>query len=153
MSRAAVVAAAADAFVRRELRAELEAALRRGFAEAGGADGAERLDAALGALLQQWSPQLPAPARADGAAGRAERIVAAVAALNSEERWGAVEGWVRLHVVRMQGRTRLPLQQLMGRESVKIARYGLTEAEVLALHLYTGVRPHSQALARASSVG
>jgi hypothetical protein len=61
-----------------------------------------------------------------------------VAALNSVERWREVEGWVRLHRGRIQGRTRLGLEGLMAREAVNIKRYGLTKSEVLALYLYTG---------------
>jgi len=139
--RADVVAGAAVAFVRRELQGDLAAALRCGFASADGADGAGRLETALDALLLRWTaspgpadaPPMPAPG-----AGREERIAAAVGRLDSEKRWGEVEGWVGLYRVRMQGRTREGLEQLMAREAVRIARCGLGREEVLALRLYTG---------------
>jgi hypothetical protein len=136
MSRTGVLSAVADAFVRRELRVDLAAALRCGFAAAerdsDAAAAAARLDAALGELLVQWGVSAPA------AAGRAERIAAAVEALDSEHKWGQVEGWVRLQWVRIQGRIRLGLEGLRQREVVKIRLSKLTEGEVLGLYLYTG---------------
>jgi hypothetical protein len=107
-------------FVRTELRADLRAALEAAS------------DAQLESLLDGW--RVPATT----GAGRSDRVERAVAALDSEVRWGEVEGWVGLRRGRIQGRTRLGLESLMQRESDKISQYGLTAAEVLALHLYTG---------------
>jgi hypothetical protein len=112
-------------FVRTELRADLCSALESAS------------DAQIEALLTGWGLK-PNGSRADWL------NQAAAASLDSEgweERWGEVEGWVRLHRGRIQGRTRLGLEALMRREADKIGRYGLTKAEVLALHLYTGARP------------
>ena len=111
----------AAAFVLTELRSDLLAALESGAS-----------DAQVESLLRGWD--VPDPR----GASRADRINQAVAALNSERRWGEVEGWVRLHRGRIQGRTRLGLGQLMEREADKIEQYGLTAAEVLGLYLYTG---------------
>jgi hypothetical protein len=136
MSRAGVMSAVADAFVRRELRADLAAALRCGFAAAdrdSDASAASALDMAIGELFRHW-----APGTALDAAVRAKRIEQAVAALDSEHQWGEVEGWVRLQRVRIQGRTRLGLEGLMQREVEKIRQYKLTQGEVLAVYLYTG---------------
>ena len=109
------------AFVRTELRADLLAALESGAS-----------DAQIDELLRGWN--VPEP----GSAARADRIKAAAAALDSEERWRMVEGWVRLHRGRIQGRTRLGLKALMEREKVLIELFGLTAGEVLGVHVYTG---------------
>jgi hypothetical protein len=108
-------------FVRTELRADLLSALESAS------------DAQMEALRTGWS--LPQN-------GIREDLINQVAAvLFSEEwekRWGEVEGWVRLHRGRIQGRTRLGLKALMEREEEKIEKYGLTISEVLAGHIYTG---------------
>ena len=132
MGHEALCSAVAGAFVRTELRADLRAALEHAS------------EAQVLALLDAWRPGQGG--QRGGA--RAEWIEEAVAALDSEERWKEVEGWVRLHRGRIQGRTRLGLKALMEREKDKITRYGLKEAEVLALHLYTGARSHSPTRAR-----
>jgi hypothetical protein len=110
----------ATSFVRTELRADLRAALESSS------------DKQIESLLEGWS--VPATR----GAARSATIELAVAAMDSEKRWGEVEGWVRLHRGRIQGRTRLGLEGLMRRESDKISQYGLTASEVLALYLYTG---------------
>jgi hypothetical protein len=92
---------------------------------------AASLDESLAKLMQRWTLTPPAGARA-------ERISAAVDALNSESKWSEVEEWVLLHYLRIQGRTRLGLEALMVREEERIKKYGLTKAEVLGLHIYTG---------------
>jgi len=109
-------------FVRTELRADLCSALESAS------------DAQIEALLTGWGLK-PNGRRADWL------NQAAAASLDSEgweKRWGEVEGWVRLHRGRIQGRTRLGLEALMQREAVKIKKYGLTREEVLAGHIYTG---------------
>jgi hypothetical protein len=110
---------AAD-FVRIELQADLRAALRCAS------------NGQIEALLEGW--RAPEPR----SASLPDRIDTAVAALVSEERWGQVEGWVRLYRGRIQGRTRLGLKGLMARERVKIEQCALTAGEALALYLYTG---------------
>ena len=127
-ARADVVAAVVDAFARRELRKELAAALR-GALEGMGAAG---LEAALGPLLAEWN------AAVSPAAPLEERMAAAAAALGSAARWEEVAAWAGLFRVRMQGRTRLGLEELMAREGERIGKFGLTRGEVLALYLYTG---------------
>jgi hypothetical protein len=119
-NRDALCSHLAAVFVRTELREDLRAALERGAS-----------DAQVEALLLGWGAEPRSGARAD-------RMEQAAAALDSEERWGEVEGWVRLFFERIQGRTRLGLKALMAREKGKVGRFGLTEAEVLAVHLYTG---------------
>jgi hypothetical protein len=96
-------------FVRTELQADLRSALE--------SSGASDLEAK--ALLGLWDME-------------------AVESLDTEEKWGKAEGWVRLHQGRIQGRTRLGLRALMAREKDKIERFGLTESEVLGAHIYTG---------------
>jgi hypothetical protein len=96
-------------FVRTELQADLRAALESSRAS----------DAEKKALLGAWGME-------------------GVESLNSEEKWSKVEGWVRLHRGRIQGRTRLGLRALMAREKDKIEQYGLTASEVLGAHIYTG---------------
>jgi hypothetical protein len=117
----ALCQALVTSFVRTELRSDLAAALESGAS-----------DAKVEALLAGWS--VPGP----HGASRAERIAQAVSALDSEERWGEVRGWVRLHRGRIQGRTRLGLKGLMKREEKRIKQYRLTKSEVLGLYLYTG---------------
>ena len=89
-------------------------------------------DAQIEALLTGWG------VRPD--AERAGRINQAAAAFDTdpEQRWREVERWVRLHRGRIQGRTRLGLQELVAREAAKIKLCGLTESEVLGLFLCTG---------------
>jgi hypothetical protein len=119
--RGDVVAAVAAAFVRKELRADLSAALE-----------SEANEEQVEGLLTGWG--VPGPR----GASRAERIAQAVAALDSEERWGGVAEWVWLHRVRIMGRTRLSLKGLMQREAGRIGQCGLRDAEVLALNFYSG---------------
>jgi hypothetical protein len=126
MGHDALCSAIAGAFVRTELRADLRAALDHAS------------DAQVLALLEAWRPE-----QGLRRGTRAEWVEQAVAALNSEQQWGEVEGWVGLHRGRIQGRTRLGLEGLMKREAGKISRYGLTDAEVLALYLYTGACPRA----------
>jgi hypothetical protein len=109
------------AFVCSDLRADLRAALESSAS-----------DAQVEALLAGWSvPVLRS-------ATFVERIQQAAAALDSEKKWGEVEGWVQLYRGRIQGRTRLGLKGLMAREKKKIKQYRLTGGEVLGLYLYTG---------------
>jgi hypothetical protein len=113
--------AMASSYVCTELRADLRAALK------GSAS-----DAQIEAVLRGWHLEPPQNAE------RLDQIEQAAEALDSEERWKAVEGWVQLYRGRIQGRTRLGINALMLREGNKIKRYGLTKGEVLALYLYTG---------------
>jgi hypothetical protein len=110
-------------FVNKELRADFRAALESNAS-----------DEQVKALLGGWNLE---PTIAD----RADWIVQAVEALDSEKRWRDVEGWVRLYQGRIQGRTRLGLKGLMIREAAKIKQYGLRNSEVLGLYLYTGDYP------------
>jgi hypothetical protein len=112
-----------SSFVRKELRADFRAALESN------ARGSQ-----VHALLRGWNLSPTIAERADWIAQVAE-------ALNSEEQWSQVEGWVRLHRGRIQGRTRLGLKGLMAREEKKIKLYRLKDSEVLALYLYTGAFP------------
>ena len=121
LSHETLCEAMVTSFVRTELRADLLAALESGAS-----------DAQIEELLKGWS--VPEP----WSAARAERIKQAAAALDSEDKWRMVEGWVRLHRGRIQGRTRLGLKALMEREKVLIQRYKLTNGEVLGVHIYTG---------------
>ncbi len=108
-------------FVRTELRGDLCSALESAS------------DAQIEALLTGWEVE-PIGERGDW-------IKQAAAVLDSERRefrWGEVEGWVRLHRGRIQGRTRLGLKALMKREKKKIELCNLTESDVLAGHIYTG---------------
>jgi hypothetical protein len=113
----------AVSFVRSELQTDLRAALSNAS------------DGQIEALLESWQVLEP---RSALLSDRLDRVDRAVAALDSEERWGQVEGWVRLYRGRIQGRTRLGLKRLMERESVKIEHCSLTAGEILALYLYTG---------------
>jgi hypothetical protein len=115
----ALCSAMVTSFVRKELQEDLRAAL----------DSAS--DAQVEALLKGWQLEPTTALRSD-------RIEQAVAALTSEEKWGQVEGWVRLYRGRIQGRERLGLTRLMDRERAKVQQCLLTPGEVLALHLYTG---------------
>jgi hypothetical protein len=98
-----------SSFVRKELQSDLRAALRSSRAS----------EAQKNGLLRVWNLE-------------------SVEKLDSEEKWNQVEGWVRLHQGRIQGRTRLGLKALMAREVEKIELYGLTVSEVLGMHIYTG---------------
>ena len=69
---------------------------------------------------------------------RSEQIDSAAKALNSVARWQQVETWVQLYRGRIQGRTRMGIRKLMEREREKIEKLGLLEAEMLAMHIYTG---------------
>ncbi len=109
-------------FVCRELRADFLAAL-----ECSTSDTQSRIKT----LVEGWNT-------GQAIAGEADWITEAANALDSEERWKAVEEWVRLHCGRIQGRTRLGLKELMKREQVKIKQYRLKDSEVLGLYLYTG---------------
>jgi hypothetical protein len=122
MPRTAVVKAAVDEFVRRELRVDFAAALRDGF----GSLNAALLDAALDTLLRDWN--------LTPAASREQRMAAAAGGLDSVARWEAVASWVGLFQVRMQGRKRAGICKLEKRGQ----RYGLQRGESLALYLYTG---------------
>ena len=108
-------------FVRTELRADLRCTLERGAS-----------DAQIEELLRGWN--VPEP----WSAARASRIERAAAALDCEERWDMVKGWVRLYRGRIQGRTRLGLRRLMKREAAKIQLHRLKAGEVLGIYLYTG---------------
>jgi hypothetical protein len=105
-------------FLRTELRGDLCSALEAAS------------DAQIKALVKGWG--------LEPIGERGNWINQAAAVLDSEERWGEVEGWVRLHRGRIQGRTRLGLKALMEREKEKIELCNLTESEVLAGHIYTG---------------
>jgi hypothetical protein len=120
-SREALCQTMVASFVRTELQADLRAALDSSAS-----------DAQIEELLKGWN--VPEP----WAAGRRDRINQAAAALDSKDKWFMVEGWVRLYLKRIQGRTRLGLEGLMEREAVKIKQYGLSTGEVLATYLYTG---------------
>jgi hypothetical protein len=121
--------------VRRELQSDFAAALRDGF----GSMDARLLDSALDALLQDWRPSPPSLGTPSApAASREERIAAVVAELNSVARWEAVAGWTGLFRVRLQGRLRAGISELIIRENYRIKQYQLGKGEVLALHLYTG---------------
>ena len=98
-----------SSFIRTELQEDLRAAIKTSGAS----------DAEAKALLSGWGMD-------------------AVERLDSEERWGKAEDWVRLHRGRIQGRTRLGLRALMEREKDKIRQYGLSVSEVLGAHIYTG---------------
>ncbi len=108
-------------FVRSELRADFRSALESAS------------DAQIRALMTGWSLQLNGK--------REDWINQAAAVLDSDEwekRWGEVEGWVRLHSGRIQGRMRLGLKALIEREKDKIKQFNLSDSEVLAGHIYTG---------------
>jgi hypothetical protein len=110
-----------DSFVLTELQADLRAALESAS------------DAQILALLKGWNQ--------DPKGERWDWLNQAAAVLDSEEwekRWGEVEGWVRLHRGRIQGRTQVGLKALMEKEKVKIEKCNLTAAEVLAGNIYTG---------------
>jgi hypothetical protein len=130
----ALCSAMVASFVRTQLKADLSAALKHAK------------DEQIKALLEGWRlvPQ---------GAVREDWITQAVAALDSEKKWGEVEGWVRLYCGRIQGRTRLGLEGLMRREAEKIEQYGLTKGEVLALHLYTGIRPRDHLCGACARLG
>ena len=136
--RADVMWAAVDAFVQKELKADLDKALRAGFATLDavladfGVASAAGLDVSLRKLLEHWGRP-----GAD-AAQREELILAAVDALDSAERWEEVSVWVGLFTVRLQGRTRVGIEVLMKRERMLIAYYQLTKSEVLSINIYTG---------------
>ena len=116
-NRAQLIASVLKSFLETELRADLREAL-------GNAS-----DAQLESLLAGWG------VRGDS---RAERIDAAAEALNSADRWGEVEGWVRLYRGRIQGRKRLGIKKLMEREKEMIRKCHLILEELLATYLYTG---------------
>ncbi len=107
-----------SSFVRTELQLDLRSALESSASKA-----------QLDELLTAWglTPK----------SEKAARIEQAVAALD-EERWSRVEGWVRLHKGRIQGRMRLGLRALMAREAKNINEFKLTASEVLGAHIYTG---------------
>jgi hypothetical protein len=107
-----------SSFVCTELQADLRAALESRASEA-----------QLDALLTAWglTPK----------SEKAARIEQAAAALD-EKRWSSVEGWVRLHTGRIQGRMRLGLRALMAREAKNIDEFKLTASEVLGTNIYTG---------------
>jgi hypothetical protein len=90
-------------------------------------------DVRIEALMTGWS--LPPHGK------REDWINQAAAVLDSEdweEKWCEVEGWVRLHYGRIQGRMRVGLKTLMEREAKKIEKFELTAEEVLAGNIYTG---------------
>ena len=109
-------------FVCKELRADFLTALQSSASEA---------QIRIKTLVEGWNT---GRTMADGA----DWIAEAANALDSEERWKAVEKWVQLYCGRIQGRTRLGLKGLMKREQVKIKQYRLKDSEVLGLYLYTG---------------
>jgi hypothetical protein len=117
-SRDRLTRAVATSFVCTDLRADLRSALSN-------AD-----EAQVKHLLGQWCEP-------SGLASSSLHDQAAEA-LESEEQWRQVEGWVGLFQGRLQGRTRLGLERLMEREYNKIKRFGLEKSETLALYLYTG---------------
>jgi hypothetical protein len=134
-TRAKVVVDTVDAFVQQELQSEFAAALWDGFKTID----SEELDAALDELLQDWSPRPPSPhTSSTPSASREERIAEAVAGLVSAARWEAVARWVELFRVRLQGRMRAGISELMLQKKDKIEQFKLKKGEVLALYLYTG---------------
>jgi hypothetical protein len=98
-----------SSFIRKELQADLRAALTSSRAS----------NAQKNGLLSVWKLE-------------------SVEKLDSEEKWSEVEGWVRLYQGRIQGRTPLGLGALMEREKDVIKQYKLKASEVLGAHIYTG---------------
>ena len=129
MERAQLCEEIVALFVRTDLRADLEIALRN----ARECDAAA-LDSRLEKLMRAWGC---APAASSSLPE--DRIKLVAECLNSEERWSEVEGWVRLFCGRFQGRTRVGLKALIARKAEELRQYNLRDGEVLALYIYTGV--------------
>ena len=91
-----------------------------------------KLAIALENMSKLW--RLPRPLR------RVEEAASLLIANDSDldERWDQVVKWTALFRERLQGRTKLGLEQLKRQEKRRIDRFGLQDGEVLALHLYTG---------------
>ena len=115
--REQLISSALTSFLETELRADFRAAL------------VNASNCQLDSLLEAWGVR---------GASRAEKIDAAVEALDSDKRWGEVEGWVRLYRGRILGRTRLGIKNLMRRERERIEKNKLMMEEVFATYLYTG---------------
>ena len=126
-NREAIMDACANAFVRKELQADLEAAL------IGAGD-----EEALRKLLTLWDMEAAAAAAAAASASPEMLRKALVEALNSEEKYAQVSAWVGLFLRRMQGRRRIGLTKLMEREAERVKKYGLRMGEALCVYLYTG---------------
>ena len=121
-SREATRDAAVNSYLSKELSGVLASALKDHATER-----------ALLTLLNAWGVEAPPSPRS-----REALIAAAAGALNSEQRFQDVAGWLALFLCRMQGRKRIGLDKLMKREKDKIKTYGLLRSEVFADHIYTG---------------
>ncbi len=120
--RVALAEGIVRAFIARELQDDFRAALRA----------AGPSDAQLGAAMTGWGLAW------DDSTPREERVSRLVAALQTEKQARKLAPWLARSCVRLQGRTRRSIAEVMGRHRARVEAMKLQEAEVLTLVAYTG---------------